>query len=169
MKRLSGFWEDPKINAYCRVLGVIILTGGATLADEAVSPAFTFDARYAASGVSPSDWVAYQVEEISSRFTALTTRLVRDENKNGISDAWEELYGLSGANAAAGADPDGDGRTNLQEYNAGTSPIVAENYAASRAVSAAWTLDTWIASMGGGGSTLLEVWAISSAFTVDTA
>lgn len=146
-----------------------MVAGGDVLAEGNVSGAFTFDARYAASGISPAEWAAYQVEELSSRFTALTTELVRDENKNGISDAWEELYGLSGASAAADADPDGDGRTNLEEYNAGTNPIVAENYAASRAVSSTWTLDTWIESTGGIGSTLLEVWAISSMFTVDTA
>lgn len=146
-----------------------MVAGGDVLAEGNVSGAFTFDARYEASGLSPTDWAAFQAEGLSSRFTALTTELVRDENKNGISDAWEELYGLSGANAAAEADPDGDGRTNLQEYNAGTNPIVAENYEASRAVSAVWTLDTWIESTGGIGSTLLEVWAISSAFTADTA
>lgn len=146
-----------------------MVAGGDVLVEGNVSGAFTFDARYEASGLSPTDWAAFQAEGLSSRFTALTTELVLDENKNGISDSWEELYGLSGANAAAEADPDGDGRTNLQEYNAGTNPIVAENYDVSRAVSAAWTLDTWIESMGGVGSTLLEVWAISSAFTVDTA
>lgn len=36
---------------------------------------------------------------------------------------FEETYGLSDASAAdAGLDPDGDGRTNLQEFQAGTNP-----------------------------------------------
>ena len=32
------------------------------------------------------------------------------------------------ANGYEGEDPDGDGRTNKQEFNAGTNPIVAEDW-----------------------------------------
>lgn len=35
---------------------------------------------------------------------------------------WAQSAGLSGANAAAGADPDGDGRSNLAEFLFGSSP-----------------------------------------------
>jgi len=44
------------------VASLIVLTGGIIFADDAVSPAFTFDARYQPSGVTPDTWVAYQVE-----------------------------------------------------------------------------------------------------------
>ena len=117
------------------VASLIILTCGIILADDAVSPAFTFDARYQPSGVTPDAWVAYQAEGLSGRFSAATVTRVADENGNGIPDAWEVAYGLDGANAAADADPDHDGRTNLEEYDAGTNPILAEDYLASVAVS----------------------------------
>ena len=136
---------------------------------DSVSSTFTFDARYSSSGVTPDAWVAYQAEGRSSRFTAATVAKAVDANENGIPDAWEALYGLTGANAAADADPDGDGRTNLQEYNAGTNPIVAENYLASSSVSPAHTVDTWIESTAIGGWTLVEVWGVSGLFATDTA
>ena len=53
-----------------------------------------------------------------------------DSDGDGLADKWEATYGLnamsaSGANGAAG-DPDGDGRTNVQEQAAGTNPVVAD-------------------------------------------
>lgn len=151
------------------IAGMIGLFAGILLADESVSSRFRLDLHYDSSGEIFPGPMTTEVYSLSSRFLAATVERKVDANNNGIPDAWEVLYGLSGANAASDADPDGDGRTNLQEYNAGTNPVVAENYDASRAMSAAWTLDTWIESTGGIGSTLLEVWAISSLFAVDTA
>ena len=53
--------------------------------------------------------------------------VVADANANGIPDWWEQRYGLTGTGAAiASADPDGDGRTNLQEWQDGTNPTVAD-------------------------------------------
>lgn len=48
-----------------------------------------------------------------------------DSNGNGISDLWENAFFgqiLSGADAGAGADPDGDGFSNFAEFQAGTHP-----------------------------------------------
>jgi hypothetical protein len=41
---------------------------------------------------------------------------------DGIPDAWKSAYGLSSATNLATVDSDGDGRTNLHEYVAGTNP-----------------------------------------------
>jgi hypothetical protein len=47
-----------------------------------------------------------------------------DLNADGLPDAWQTLYfgSSTSPNAAPGADPDGDGFSNLQEYLAGTNP-----------------------------------------------
>lgn len=46
-----------------------------------------------------------------------------DADGDGMSDAWETLYGLNPNSAADGSlDPDADGLTNLQEFEAGTDP-----------------------------------------------
>ena len=151
------------------VARLIALMGGVIFADNAVSPVFTFDARYKSSGITPDAWVSYEAEGLSSRFSAATVTRVADANGNGIPDEWESRYGLVGDNADAAADPDGDGRTNLEEYNAGTSPIVAEDYLASVATSGRHVVDTWIESTAVGGWDLVEVWGLSGLFMADTA
>ena len=149
--------------ALCSIYGIVCF------ADDAVSPVFTFDARYKSSGITPDAWVSYEAEGLSSRFSAATVTRAADANGNGIPDEWESLYGLVGDNADAAADPDGDGRTNLEEYNAGTSPIVAEDYLASVATSGRHVVDTWIESTAVGGWDLVEVWGLSGLFMTDTA
>lgn len=141
----------------------------ATNAGEGVSPVFTFDARYEASGLSPDAWSTVQAEGLSGRFTAVTVVRAQDLNGNGIPDAWDSLYGLSGDNAAMDADPDGDGRTNREEYNAGMNPVVAEDFSRLVATGGVFTVDTWIASTADPFATLVEVWGISSLFETDTA
>lgn len=50
-----------------------------------------------------------------------------DGDGDGLPDWWEEQYGLDAQDAAdAGLDLDGDGLTNLEEFQAGTNPWLAD-------------------------------------------
>ena len=46
-----------------------------------------------------------------------------DTDGDGMRDWWELLYGLNNSSNDASIDSDDDGRTNLEEYNAGTDPL----------------------------------------------
>jgi hypothetical protein len=53
-----------------------------------------------------------------------------DLNGDGLPDAWQLQYfsSINDPQAAPGTDPDGDGFSNLQEYEAGTSPVNSADY-----------------------------------------
>ena len=48
-----------------------------------------------------------------------------DQDQDGLPDWWEMLY-FGNLNQTANGDPDGDGLTNLQEYQLGTNPTLAD-------------------------------------------
>ena len=94
--------------------------------DADVSQSFVVDTGYGVSEqVDPVD--SSSVAELEfGPFEVVTCEMVVDENVNGLPDDWELRFGLTGDNACRDADPDGDGRSNLQEYNDGTNPVVNE-------------------------------------------
>jgi len=51
----------------------------------------------------------------------------RDSNRDRIPDKWEKRFSLSLKVKQAGRDPDRDGRTNLGEFRAGTSPLDSDS------------------------------------------
>jgi hypothetical protein len=49
-----------------------------------------------------------------------------DDDNDGLPDQWELAYGLNPLKNDAAGDPDGDGVTNINEYNLGTAPNHSE-------------------------------------------
>jgi len=59
---------------------------------------------------------------VSNRVTGINLELGLDTDEDGIPDWWEMQHFGSATGADAEADDDGDGLTNLQEYEHGTNP-----------------------------------------------
>ncbi len=131
--------------------GVIACCVG--MAHATVSPPFVLDLRYAPSGIDPLAWMTREAVGTSSRFAVATRQWAKDTDGDGLPDAWEAHYGLSGSVADSSLDSDGDGRTNLEEYNAGTNPVVAEDF---------------LKSVGASGRLLVDTGAYPFGFSVDT-
>ena len=82
----------------------------------------------------------FQFNEASSAYQI--TYDVTDANADGIQDAWVAYYGLSGSNAVATADPDGDGISNLAEFRRLSSPSVVDRMSVvGNRIPLAWSPD----------------------------
>ncbi len=68
--------------------------------------------------------------------------LFTDADKDGMPDSWETAHGLSTSTDDRNSDHDGDGRTNIEEYFAGTDPNNADVTAPTAPSALAVTLTT---------------------------
>lgn len=68
-------------------------------------------------------------DENATSHQAFTVDLgVVDTDQDGMPDSWESGYGLDPQDPSdAGEDPDGDGSTNLEEYENGTDPTTSDS------------------------------------------
>ncbi|MBR6023220.1 MAG: hypothetical protein IK066_12475 [Kiritimatiellae bacterium] len=144
------------------------LAGPARASSTAVSPAFTFDARYAPSGITPNAWAGTEVSSLSALFSLQPRPIAADADSDGLPDVWELYHGTDPLDPDADLDPDNDGRTNLQEYNAGTSPLVPDDWSLSAAASPAFLLDASDPRPDIPETSLVEVHALSLPFSLAT-
>ena len=86
---------------------------------------------------------------VSSQFQIdLRENVPVDSDGDSLPDEWEIKHGLNANVANASEDPDGDGLTNLEEFNGGWNPLLAENEGTSTAESALFSQDTGAFSLG---------------------
>lgn len=115
-----------------------------------------------------------RLEEIwaqSLAFFVDTVGRAADTDKDGMPDWWEEKHGLNPFVSNLGLDSDGDGVSDLDEYNAGRHPLQADNWEQSTAATdLPFTTDTRVITIGGNPSfdTAFAVYAVSGTFICDT-
>lgn len=77
---------------------------------------------------SHDDFPFDPAESTDTDSDGLGNRADMDDDNDGLPDDWEIQHDLDPLNDDASEDPDGDGINNLNEYLAGTSPSVFENF-----------------------------------------
>jgi clumping factor A len=73
--------------------------------------------------VLSSDWPS----SVSSLFSVDTSIPRIDTDRDGMPDVWENAHTLNPSVNDGALDPDGDGASNIQEYNRGTDPKVRDD------------------------------------------
>lgn len=73
------------------------------------------------------DWAAPILLELGQAQDGVDLHLPDDDDHDGMGDAWERDNGLDPAHDDATADPDGDGFSNLEEYQLGTDPTSGQS------------------------------------------
>ena len=149
---------------------VLLVAALPVFAGEAVSSAFTLDLHYEPTGEIFPGEEGTEVWGLSSRWTAMTTAWAIDSNNDGIPDWWEQKFGFSIGGLPAIGDADGDGFSNLFEYNADMNPIVPDVLATMKSESVSYLLDTDGRAVSSGVFyDLNEVWGLSGLFSANTA
>ncbi len=102
-----------------------------------------FDASFISSksALSNADGTAFTTPSVSSG--SITIESAGDSDNDGLPDWWEEQY-FGNLDQAPNSDPDGDGRTNQQEYVDGSNPSVDDQGSAEGQIIPLVTGWNWI-------------------------
>ncbi len=146
----SPVTRDPIVGATVALTGAAVTAQKNTLAggvffldlDESTNYDLLASATgYLNTGASSGACVAGTITRMAD-INMQPDLVTGDLDGDGIPDAWETSYGLDPTDATdALADPDGDGRTNLDEYLNSTNPL--ENNAPTHPTT---TLVEWMRS-----------------------
>lgn len=89
--------------------------------DRLIAGGVTSAYPWSGSSNPPDDFTVANIGQVKNLFSFDFSRLVLDTDGNGLPDAWEQrFFGHLGVDP--NDDPDGDGATNLKEYQRDTDP-----------------------------------------------
>ena len=104
----------------------------------------------------------------SGLFTVDTSSSVKDSDSDSIPDDWELANKLDISSNDADLDPDEDGRSNLNEYNAGTNPHVDDWAGGGMGESGLFTVNTQSARKDIDNDGLPDSWEVEFGLKTDT-
>jgi T5SS/PEP-CTERM-associated repeat protein len=128
---------DGLINVLLLESFVQILTNGASFAVlTAGSLAGEYDNAPAGGTVATADGYGEFTMSYAGNAVTLTGLSLFDSDGDGMTDFWEDTFGLNPTNAAdAQMDADGDKFKNVDEFNAGTNPTIGTSLLEAVAIS----------------------------------
>ncbi len=98
---------------------------GAVMGGDASHPLSCFQGNIDEATVYNRALSAKEIQDIYKAGAAGKCKPVIDSDADGLPDSWEMQY-FGNLNQTASGDPDGDGYTNLEEYQNGTNPTVPD-------------------------------------------
>jgi len=120
-------WPTASAISSGQSLGSSSLSGGTA----SVPGSFAFTSLSSIPSATGAQSVTFMPSD-TANYNTVTSTVNVTVNENPMV-SWAGNYGLSGANAGSGADPDGDGWSNAQEYAYGLNPTNAGGSLASLA------------------------------------
>ncbi|MBX7256151.1 MAG: hypothetical protein K1Y02_07290 [Candidatus Hydrogenedentes bacterium] len=112
---IGGFGVD--YSAHIAVSGGFVYAGGTAWSSNFPTTPGAYDTTFNGDGVITGDTFALKLDPSTA---------TRDTDSDGMPDWWEKKYLLDHLSNDAGANPDVDGLTNLEEFTEDTNPVKAD-------------------------------------------
>ena len=138
----SPAYKAGPLGSYYQATNSPLIDAGSTTADQLGLYFYTTQTNQAVETVSTVD-IGYHYMALDATGIPLV-----DSNSDGMDDAWEMLY-FGTLSIDPNADPDGDGLTNLQEYQAGTNPNVDDSTITGSRLNYIYDAGGWLQQVSG--------------------